>query len=144
MSEPTYAHTTSPRGVRTVGLLSIIAGIVLVVAGAATWWVVTDQLKAQNITVSEDAEWFGGNQVNGPLDAYSQAQVIDKHALEATGGKTYAELEQDDPLREVAMNASFLRASLFTSVVAYGVALFAAGMGLMWILMGWSLRRLAP
>ncbi len=33
MSEPTYAHTTSPRGVRTVGLLSIIAGIVLVVAG---------------------------------------------------------------------------------------------------------------
>lgn len=144
MSEPTYAHTTRPRGVRTVGLLSIIAGIVLVVAGAATWWVVTDQLKAQNITVSEDAEWFGGNQVNGPLDAYSQAQVIDKHALEATGGKTYAELEQDDPLREVAMNASFLRASLFTSVVAYGVALFAAGMGLMWILMGWSLRRLAP
>ncbi|MFO6454414.1 MULTISPECIES: aromatic ring-opening dioxygenase LigA [unclassified Aeromicrobium] len=144
MSEPTYAHTTSPRGVRTVGLLSIIAGIVLVVAGAATWWVVTDQLKAQNITVSEDAEWFGGNQVNGPLDAYSQAQVIDKHALEATGGKTYAELEQDDPLRETAMNASFLRASLFTSVVAYGVALFAAGMGLMWILMGWSLRRLAP
>ncbi len=82
--------------------------------------------------------------MNGPLDAYSQAQVIDKHALEATGGKTYAELEQDDPLREVAMNASFLRASLFTSVVAYGVALFAAGMGLMWILMGWSLRRLAP
>jgi len=144
MSEPTYARTASPRGVRTVGLLSIIAGIVLVVAGAATWWVVTDQLKAQNITVSEDAEWFGGNQVNGPLDAYSQAQVIDKHALEATGGKTYAELEQDDPLREVAMNASFLRASLFTSVVAYGVALFAAGMGLMWILMGWSLRRLAP
>ena len=144
MSEPTYARTASPRGVRTVGLLSIIAGIVLVVAGAATWWVVTDQLKAQNITVSEDAEWFGGNQVNGPLDAYSQAQVIDKHALEATGGKTYAELEQDDPLRETAMNASFLRASLFTSVVAYGVALFAAGMGLMWILMGWSLRRLAP
>ena len=41
------------------------------------------------------------------------------------------------------MNASFLRASLFTSVVAYGVALFAAGMGLMWILMGWSLRKLA-
>lgn len=144
MSDPTYSPTSRPRGVRTVGLLSIIAGIVLIVAGAATWWVVTDQLKAQNITVSEDADWFGGRQVNGPLDAFSQAQIIDKHALEATGGKTYAELEQDDPLRETAMNASFLRASLFTSVVAYGVALFAAGMGLMWILMGWSLRRLAP
>lgn len=144
MSDPTPTYATAPRhkGVRTVGLLSIIAGIVLVVAGAATWWVVTDQLDAQNITVSEDADWFGGEQVNGPLTAYSQAQIIDKHALEATGGKTYAELEQDDPLRETAMNASFLRASLFTSVVAYGVALFAAGMGLMWILMGWALRKL--
>ena len=147
MSEPTPTHSDSRRrggGVRLVGLLSIVAGIVLIVAGGLTWYVVTDQLVAQNITVSEDAEWFGGNQVNGPLDAYSQAQVIDKHALEATNGKTYAELEQDDPLREVAMNASFLRASLFTSVVAYGVALFAMGMGLLWILLGWALRRLAP
>lgn len=147
MSEPTPTHSDSRRrggGVRLVGLLSIVAGIVLIVAGGLTWYVVTDQLIAQNITVSEDAEWFGGNQVNGPLDAYSQAQVIDKHALEATNGKTYAELEQDDPLREVAMNASFLRASLFTSVVAYGVALFAMGMGLLWILLGWALRRLAP
>ena len=150
MSEPTptSAHPDARRrggsGVRLVGLLSIIAGIVLIAAGAVTWYVVPDQLKAQNITVSEDAEWFGGKQVNGPLDAYSQAQVIDKHALEATNGKTYAELEQDDPLREVAMNASFLRASLFTSVVAYGVALFAMGMGLLWILLGWALRRLAP
>ncbi|WP_313406343.1 aromatic ring-opening dioxygenase LigA [Aeromicrobium sp.] len=142
MSDPSVTH--SPKGVRTVGLLSIIAGIVLVVAGAATWYVVTDQLTAQNITVSDDADMFAGKKVNGPLDAYAQAQVIDKHALEATGGKTYAELEQDDPLREVAMNASFLRASLFTSVVAYGVALFAMGMGLLWIMLGWSLRRLAP
>lgn len=145
MSDPTPIHTHSTRsgGVRLVGLLSILAGVLLIVAGAFTWYVVTDELKAQNITVSEDADWFGGDQVQGPLTAYSQAQIIDKHALEATGNKTYAELEQDDPLREVAMNASFLRASLFTSVVAYGVALFAAGMGLICILLGWSVRKLA-
>ncbi|MBC9226777.1 aromatic ring-opening dioxygenase LigA [Aeromicrobium sp. 636] len=139
----TAHHTRNTGGVRVVGLLSILAGIVLIIAGAATWYVVTDQLKAQDITVAEDAEWFGGKQVNGPLDAYSEAQVIEKHALEATGGKTYAQLEQDDPVREVAMNASFLRASLFTSVVAYGVAAFAMGMGVLWLLLGWSLRKLA-
>lgn len=142
MSDPT--PTRRPKGVRTIGLLSIIAGLVMVLAGAATWFIVTDQLKAQNITVAEDADWFAGKQVNGPLDAFSQAQIIDKHALESTGGKTYAELDREDPLRDVAMNASFLRASLFTSIVAYGVALFAMGTGLMWILLGWSLRRLAP
>lgn len=141
LSSPT---TERARGVRTIGLLSIIAGIVLIAAGAATWVVITQQLDEQNITVSEDAAMFGGKQVKGPFTAFAQAQVIEKHATEATGGKTYAELDQDDPLRTVAMNASFLRASLFTSVVAYGVAFFAAGMGLMLLLLGWSVRKLAP
>ena len=41
-------------------------------------------------------------------------------------------------MRATVMQASFLRASLFTSVVAYGVALFAAGMGVLAILFGWA------
>lgn len=130
--------------VRTVGLLTIIAGIVLMLGGAATWFVVTDQLKAANITVAEDAAFSAGKPVNGPIDALAQADIIDKHALASAGGKTYAELDREDPARATAMNASFLRASLFTSVVSYGVAAFAAGMGLMFVLIGWSLRRLAP
>ncbi len=130
--------------VRTVGLLTIIAGIVLMLGGAATWFVVTDQLKAANITVAEDAAFSAGKPVNGPIAALAQADIIDKHALASAGGKTYAELDREDPARATAMNASFLRASLFTSVVSYGVAAFAAGMGLMFVLIGWSLRRLAP
>jgi hypothetical protein len=35
-----------------------------------------------------------------------------------------------------AMNASFLRASLFTSVVSFGVAAMAAGVGLVLFLLG--------
>ena len=69
--------------------------------------------------------------------------MINKHALEATGGKTYAELEQDDPVRATAMQASFLRASLFTSVVAYGVALMAIGVGAAFILIGLALSSVA-
>ena len=69
--------------------------------------------------------------------------MINKHALEASDGKTYAELDRDDPVRATVMQASFLRASLFTSVVAYGVALFAAGMGVLSILFGWAIHRLA-
>ncbi len=76
------------------------------------------------------------------VDAYSEAETISKHALEATGGKTYAELDREDPLRETAMQASFLRASLFTSVVAFGVAALAAVLGVMLFLIGWSLRGL--
>ena len=73
---------------------------------------------------------LAGDEVNGPFSAYAEAQVIDKHAREATGGRTHAELDCDDPLRETAVSASFLRASPFTSVVAFGLAAMAAGLGL--------------
>ncbi len=114
----------------------------MIVAGGVTWFVVQDQLAAEKITVSEDADMLAGDEVDGPFSAYAQAQVINKHALEATGGKTYAELAQDDPVREVAMSASFLRASLFTSVVAFGVAFMAIGLGLTLILIALALLSL--
>ena len=125
--------------VRVLSILVIIAGIVLIVTGVFTWFNVSNQLADQNIAVADDAENFAGDPVDGPLTAYEQATVINRHALEATGGKTYAELDRDDPARETALTASFLRASLFTSVVAFGVALMAAGIGLALILLGWAL-----
>jgi hypothetical protein len=130
-------------GVKAVGILGIIAGILLIVVGITVWVVVTEQLKAEKITVSDDAVAFGGQQVAGPFTAYVQADVINKHALEATGGKTYAELDQDDPARATAMQASFLRTSLFTSVVSYGVCAFAMAIGVLAILFGWAFVRLA-
>ncbi|GAB3068927.1 hypothetical protein GCM10027053_36350 [Intrasporangium mesophilum] len=131
------------RGVAVIGLLLIIFGAILGVAGVGTWIVVTNQLSAENITVSEDADHFAGQSVNSPWTAYAQAQVINKHALEASGGKTYAEMAQDDPKRQTVMTASFLRASLFTSVVSYGVALMAVALGVGFVLVGIALRRVA-
>jgi len=118
----------------------MVAGVVFAVAGVVTWFVVADQLAAENITVSEDADFLAGSDVNGPFAAYAQAQVINKHALEETEGKTYAELERDDPARQTAMQASFLRSSLFTSVVAFGVAALATVLGVLLVLIGWALR----
>ncbi len=130
------------RGVRGIGLVSIIAGIIFILAGAATWTLVASELSDEHITVSDDASFFAGRAVNGPLTAYAQAEVISKHALEASGGKTYAQLEQNDPVRDTVMDASFLRASLYTSVVAFGLSAFVVGMGVMLLLIGMALRRL--
>lgn len=124
---------------RMLGTLVAVIGVLMIVAGGVTWFMVQDQLSEAQITVSEDAAMLGGDEVDGPFSAYAQAQIIDKHALEATGGKTYAELDREDPLRATAMNASFLRASLFTSVVAFGVAAMAVGVGLALILVGLAL-----
>jgi hypothetical protein len=109
---------------------------------------VKSSLAQEKITVSADAEYFAGDPVDGPFTAFSEAQTIEKHALKATGGKTYAELGKDDPTRQTAMTGSFLRASLFTSVVAFGVAAMATAVGIIMILIGLSLihltRAVAP
>ena len=131
------------RGVAVIGLLLIVFGAILAVAGVVTWVAVANELAAEKITVSEDAARFAGAPVDTPWEAYAEAEVIQKHAMESSGGKTYAELDRTDPARATVMNASFLRASLFTSVVAFGVALMAAALGVGFILVGFALRRVA-
>lgn len=124
-------------------ILSIVIGVVLIIGGIATWIVVSNTLSDQKITVSDDASCLAGDEVNGPLSAYCEAAVIDEHQLEATGGLRYAELDREDPLRATAATASFLQASLFTSVVAFGVAAMAVLIGLLFILIGLGIRDVA-
>jgi hypothetical protein len=122
---------------------TVVFGLVLIAAGAGTWLMVGNTLNDQHITVADDADCRAGEPVRGPYSAYCQAQVIEKHTLDLTDGKTYAELDREDPLREVAMNSSFLQASLFTSVLAFGVAGLAALAGLLFILIGLGMRDVA-
>jgi hypothetical protein len=127
---------------RVPSVLVIIAGVVFFVAGVATYALVSTTLAAQKITVSEDATYFAGQQVTQPWHAYAQATVIGEHASEMADGKTYAELPQNDPDRAAVMNASFLQASLFTSVVAFGVAAMAAVLGILLVIIGAAIRPL--
>jgi len=135
---------TRKGGARTVGLIAMIAGVIFAVAGVVAYVAVQQTLSDQKIVVSDDADMFAGKQVNGPFTAYAQAMVIGKHAKDIGHGKTYAELPQDDPNRDTVMTASFLQASLFTSVVAFGVAAMATVLGILLVLVGWALRRLDP
>lgn len=127
---------------RAASIGAIILGILMIVGGGATWFVVSDTLDRQEITVSEDG-CLGGQEVNGPFTAYCQANIIEEHTLNSTDGLTYAQLGQDDPRRDLAMNSSFLQASLFTSVLAFGVAAMAIGMGVIFILIGLGIRDVA-
>ncbi len=124
-------------------IATIVFGVVLVAGAAGTWWMVSDTLANQRITVAEDADCAAGSQVKGPWSAFCQARIIDAHTLELTDGKTYAELDREDPLRQTAMNSSFLQASLFTSVLAFGVAGLAALAGVMFVLLGLGMKDVA-
>ncbi|PVU82329.1 aromatic ring-opening dioxygenase LigA [Cellulomonas sp. WB94] len=162
------------KGARIIALLTIIAGVVLIVAGGITWGAVASQLKDEKIEVAavtpEEPGSLAGKVVQDPFTAFAQANAINHHALTATGGRTYAELGDDitakkaelktagtsdadiakdaDVLklqgqRTTIMNGSFLRASLFTSVVAFGIAALVIGLGILFILVGYAIRVLA-
>lgn len=124
---------------KTASIASIILGIVLILGGVGTWLLVSSTLGDQQITTSDDA-CLPGRHVAGPFTAYCEAEVIEKHTLDSTDGLYYAELARDDPRRETALTSSFLQASLFTSILAFGVAAMAVGMGLLFVLIGLGIR----
>lgn len=144
---------------KTAGVVSFVMGILFVLTGGVVWGVVTSQLAAERITVPDDAAFMQGATVADPLSALAQADIINKHAMAGSEGRTYAELgtlareataagntelaTELTQQRTSVMNASFLRASLFTSVLSYGVCLFAIGVGLTLLVLGWALMSVA-
>ncbi|GAA4627633.1 aromatic ring-opening dioxygenase LigA [Cellulomonas oligotrophica] len=129
--------------IKILAIVVMVFGAIFAVAGTGTWIAVSSNLAAEKIVVAEDAAAFAGATVDTPWEAWAQADIINHHALEASGGLTYSELDREDPVRETMMNGSFLRASLFTSVVAFGVALLVFGLGVVFIIVGETLRRVA-
>lgn len=145
---PSSAATdTAPRPVarrtRLFGTLLAALGALMIVAGIGAWGGVAAGLGAENATVSDDAPAFAGAVVDTPWEAWSQAEAIKGHLDGMTGGSTYAEMEQEDPMRDTVATGTFLRASLMTSVIAFGVSLAVVGVGTGFVLGGLGLRNAA-
>jgi hypothetical protein len=168
------SSTTTGRPVKLIGLITIVAGVLMIIAGGVTWGMVTTQLKAENITVAavtpQDPGRLAGKPVAGPFTAYAQASAINHHALDGANGRTYAQIGADATAlkaklkaggasdadiatnpdvvalattRTTTMNGSFLRASLFTSVVSFGVAALVMGLGVLFGLLGFALMKVS-
>jgi hypothetical protein len=134
------------------GLAFLTGGIYALMRGLDAKGDVRAELAAAKIVTPEDASIPNAPVVDAAT-AESMADIINEHALAATGGKTYAEmgrflaadggdtsdeaqaLKDDEgnpvpnPLRNVAFQAAALRTSLYTSVMAFNVADLVAGLG---------------
>lgn len=144
---------------KLTGILSLVAAVVLLIAGIVTWGMISSQLKDEKIEVANGAPFLVGKEVSGPFTAFAQAEAIKTHTRENDdpdlNGKTYSELSNlarskdnpdlakkaNDALPNV-MNGAFLRSSLFTSVLAYGVCAMVFGLAVMFALIGWALLSL--
>lgn len=130
--------------VALVGAGLVLAGPVMTFAGVDGVKEVRSQLSAEQITFGDDAgEIVGrtpGEKVTTGAEAKDFAVIINTHALDATKGKTYAEMDREDPLRSVQASAASLRTSLNTAymaeqlgylVISLGVAFTALGAALL-------------
>lgn len=140
---------------RRAGGLAVAAGSLFALVGIGAWSTITKQLRAEKITVPPNAPAFAGKQVSGPATAFVQALVIKRNAEQSAGGRTFADvgaalrgLDPDSPesreLREQGTSlstAAALRTALLLSVLAYGVSVFAAGLGAVLVTVGAQLRR---
>lgn len=147
------------RSARFAGLLSFVVGVLMLVCGAFAWGATSTQLASENITVANDAPAFAGSKVAGPLTAFYQAEAVKQHIRAASDGLTYAELvakvqeakdagdtataEQLQTTRTMVETGNFVRASLLTSVMAFGVSALVMGAGLLFSCLGWGLYRLS-
>jgi len=77
-----------------------------------------------------------GEEVETGKQAKCFADYMRIHTLEATGGKTYAEMPQDSPQREIWVTETALTTALDTSYFAETVALFAIIVGIVMLLVG--------
>jgi hypothetical protein len=131
----THADGPDPRS----GRLVTAAGIVEILVGIAAWALVSRRLIAERIVIPGSAPRFAGRTVGDPLTAFEQAEVVGAIAHRATGGRTYAELPEGDALARMALDASLIRSSLFTAILAFGLAAMQVALGAVFVLIGRAL-----
>jgi putative Mn2+ efflux pump MntP len=140
--------------------LLVVLGIAMVVLGFVGRGDVHDRLSQEQIVGTPDSS-IPNEPVNTGSEAKAFADVIRKHTLEATGGKTYAEMPRavfkstgesvpeqqadqalasgraiDNPEREIWITSTALSTALNTSYFAESVATFTIVVGVALLLIG--------
>ena len=113
----------------------IAASVILIAFGAGSLYMgfdgrdkVRSDLAREQIVGTDDST-IPGQKVDTGKEAEAFAAVIRKHTLEATGGKTYAQMDREDPQREMWVTSTALSTALNTAYFAESVATFAIVMG---------------
>jgi len=124
-------------GAIVFGLGLVGAGLFMVKEGRDAYDEVKTTLAEERIITSEDAD-IPLAPVTGPGEAKAQAEAIRQHALRISGGKTYAEMDRNDPNRATVLNSVTLRTALMQSYMAFKVSDLVSGVGAIVALLGAS------
>ncbi|MFC9926403.1 hypothetical protein [Streptomyces sp. NPDC127190] len=139
------AHRWTAALVGTVGAALAAAGPVMLVRGRLGRKEIRAELAAQKISFPRHGlparlAPFAGQSVQTGPQAHAYAQLIKDHVVQATGGRTYAEITEelhtsggDDEkltqLRQTAFMGETLRGSLLSAYQAWHLTTLVTGLG---------------
>lgn len=142
-----------------LGAVFIAGGLYMVSEGRAAKDEVRDAIVRENIVTSEDAT-IPSVPVTNAATAKAEAEAIEAHVLEATGGDTYATVDRyvaadgvgttsdkelalivngnpvPNPARNTAFQGAALRTSLNLAVMGFKVSDLVIGMGFFMVVIG--------
>ena len=126
-----------------MGVSFIAGGAFMIVQGLAAKREVREALAAEQITTSAEAS-IPRTLVTSAETAKAQSEVISRHTLRETRGRTYAQLPRGDPLREYYMHAVTLRTALGLAIMGFKVSDLVVGLGAFMAAVGGALIMFAP
>jgi len=116
-----------------LGVLLVIGGLYMVLQGFSVRNEIRDELRAEQITTSQDAS-IPGVLVEDAETARAQAEVIKHHTLGTWG--PYSQLPRDDPRRAQFIDGVTLRTALNMAVMGFGVTQLVIGAGALVLVAG--------
>lgn len=111
------------------------AGVVMLIMGVDARNDVAANLSAENITTPDDAA-IPNAEVTTAATAMAQAEIIQDHTLETTGGQTWADMDREDEMRPYYLQAVTLRTSLMSAYMGFKVAELVIGLGALFLVLG--------
>jgi len=116
-----------------LGAVLVIGGGYMIVQGAAVRDRLQDELRAEQISTSQDSS-RPGVLVDDAETAQAQADVIKEHTLGTWG--PYSALPRDDPRRAQFIDGVTLRTALNLAVMGFGITQLVIGAGLLVLVAG--------
>lgn len=136
-------------GTLGLGVVLLVSGVFMVISGMNTRSDVKDGVSNERLVVPDPqvlltypgARAPEGVEVPEVLidtadEAHAQAQVIRTHVLEQTDGKTYGEMDRDDPNRDLYLDALTLQSALHQAHISFEITRLVIGLGAIIIVLG--------
>lgn len=129
-------------GVALLGIAFLAGGLFTLWQGIHTRGELVESLMAENLEVSDPAVLLTYEGARAPegvevptvmidtaMEAHNQAQVIRTHTIGITGGKTYSEMDREDPARATYVTSLTLQTSLHLAHIGLELSRFVLGVG---------------